>query len=645
VAYEVGLPWLAEKLEHQAVVKHFDARVAALRGLVQTGADGLGDVDAVTNIMRTEGVTQYGEKTALRWGVEEGARYTSITTTLHAADEAEFIRLAKAAATDRSAALPIDLLNRKVAESGLDFTGTHGKQQRAALDILGQGGRFGVAIGVAGAGKSALLRPLVSAWREQGREVVGASLAWKQADDLIEAGIDRRNVKAFSVLIDGLKDGTLKLDPRSVVAVDEWGLIGTRQGLELLRERERHGFSIVALGDDKQAVAVQAGAIIDLSRRALGAEQIPQILTTVRQQTERERQIVGLFREGMAADALDMKRSDGTAEMVYGGREGVVKRVAALYAERLAATGQAPTISAPTNIDAHQISTAVRGDRRKLGLLGRDLHTVKAIDNDGRNYNLALAAGDRVRLFRSTGANFDGRGGNIGRNGTVLEVVNADRDGVTLRTAAGRVGTVGWNALRHKPTGRILLAYGDATTIHTAQGSTANEHIFALPSGSQAVTKGLGYVASSRHRHAAYLVTSEIAEREGVRTRRPLNDDQGISVDDKWANVARSLSYQPVKDTATALSERVRTMRQGTVKAFQKTLLPAALGPEKAPSAGHEVAAMRRSDISLPAQMVQRIREFPRTVSRQVQALGRKVVQMPEQHRPQVPTRGPSLRL
>ena len=618
LAYEIGLPWLAERLEHQAVIKHFDTRVAALRGLIHTGTDGLADVDAITRIMRTEGVVQYGEKTALHWGVEDGARYTSVTTALHASTEAEFIRLAKEAAADRSAALPTPLLDRKVAESGLDFTGAHGRQQRNAIDTLGWGGRLGVAIGVAGAGKTAMLKPLVAAWREQGRGVVGASLAWKQADDLVDAGIDRRNVKAYSVLIDGLKDGSIRAGPQTVVAVDEWGLIGTRQALELLRLRAQHGFSIVGLGDDKQAQSIQAGAIIDLSRRALGAEQIPQILTTVRQQTERERQIVGLFRDGMAADALEMKRSDGTAEMAYGGRDGVVRRVAALYAERLQATGQAPTISAPTNVDAHQISIAVRAGRRALGLLGDDLHTVKAIDSDGRNYTLALAAGDRVRLFRSTGAGFGGSRGSIGRNGSVLEVVGTDRDGLTLRTGSGAVGTVSWDVLADKRTGRVLLAYGDATTIHTAQGSTANEHIFALPSGSQAINKGLGYVASSRHRHAAYLVTSEIAEREGVRSRRPLNDGQGISVDDKWANVARALSYQPLKDTATALAERVRAMRQGTVTAFQRTLLPAGIGPQGAPSLAREVVAMRRADISLRARIEQIMRDLPRKLTRTV---------------------------
>jgi hypothetical protein len=87
-----------------------------------------------------------------------------------------------------------------------------------------------------------------------------------------------------------------------VVAVDEWGLLGTRQALELLRLQERHGFKVVALGDDKQCQAIEAGAIIDLSRRALGAERVPVIPTTLRQRTERERQIVGLFRDGRAAE-------------------------------------------------------------------------------------------------------------------------------------------------------------------------------------------------------------------------------------------------------------------------------------------------------------------------------------------------------
>ena len=99
-----------------------------------------------------------------------------------------------------------------------------------------------------------------------------------------------------------------------------------------------------------------------------------------------------------------MKRADGTAEMVPGGYDGVVARVARLYAERLLATGEAPTIAAPTNQDAHRISEGVRQERRRLGQVGPDLMTVRATDGE-RNYSLALAQGDRCGCSARPGRN------------------------------------------------------------------------------------------------------------------------------------------------------------------------------------------------------------------------------------------------
>ena len=352
-----------------------------------------------------------------------------------------------------------------------------------------------------------------------------------------------------------------------MVAVDEWGMVGTRQGLELLRHQERHGFSIVALGDDKQCASISAGAIIELSRHALGAEQVPEILTTRRQKTEREQEIVGLFREGRAAEALDMKRADRTAEMVYGGHDGVVARVAQLYRERLEATGEAPTISAPTNSDAQKIGEAVRAQRRDMGLLGEDIWSVRATDGE-RDFALRLAHGDQVRLFKAVGAKFpEGRGGSIGRNGSVLEVVGADERGITLRSKQGKVGTVEWDRLPTKR-GRVQLAYGYSMTIHTAQGSTRGEHITALPGGSQAIDGLLGYSTSTRHEQRGYLVTNDTAEQSEVRKRRALNDTRAITLDDKWSQVARVLSYQPERDSATGMLERVTGLGRGTVRAF-----------------------------------------------------------------------------
>lgn len=645
-AYEIALPILAEKLEQQSVLRHYDLRVAASRGLVQTGLDGLDDVAAVTLIMRAEGVIQNGEKVGLVWGREDGKRHVSITTTMHQRDEQEFVRLAKAAASDHTAAIPDSLLQRHIVASGLDFTDDHGKAQKAAIERVSQP-RFGVILGAAGMGKTTAIKPLAAAWAEQGRDVWGTSLASRQSDDLADAGIDQRHLRAFMPMMDAIKSGEIRLGRESVLVVDEWGTLGARQGLELLQLQAKHGFTVVALGDDKQLSSILAGPIVDMTRRALGAENVPEIITTKRQKSDREQAIVGLLREGKAAEALAMKREDGTAEMAQGGRAGVIARVAALYAERLAETGQAPAINTPTNADAHAISAAVRIERRAMGLVGKDLMTVPATDGT-HNYDLKLAEGDRVRLFQTTGATYaNGRGGPIGRNGSVLEVVHADREGLTLRNAKGTVGKVDWDKLNAG--NRVMLSYGDAMTIHTAQGSSKGEQISAFPDGMERVTGNGAYSALTRHFHASHLITNEVAERTAVQKRRPLNSTQEITAADKWAAVARSMADQREKDSAMALSERVHGLRQGGVKAFQATLLPAQEGHR----AGQSMS--QGADITLRRKAAEQVREYAHQVAvaqrprqetslwQQTMEIGRQARQAEAQQETQQPQRSRQL--
>jgi ATP-dependent exoDNAse (exonuclease V) alpha subunit len=262
---------------------------------------------------------------------------------------------------------------------------------------LGAGGRLGVAIGVAGAGKSTALGPLVEAWKADRREVFGITLAWRQAADLKSAGItERASVAAF---LKRVETARYVLGRNSVVVVDEVGLIGTRQMLDLVRLQQKTGMQIVMVGDPKQCQSIEAGPVIELLRRAIGDEAIPQILTSIRQKTEREREITSLFRAGRAAEALEMKQQDGTAELVAGGRQVTVQRVASLWHERLEANRDDPefklTVSAPTNADAREIGTAIRAERRRAGRLGDDVKITDAIDRNGDTYKLPLAVGDR----------------------------------------------------------------------------------------------------------------------------------------------------------------------------------------------------------------------------------------------------------
>lgn len=580
-AYDTALPWLAGRLEQNAVIQHFDLRVAALRGLVATRCDGLDDIDAVTKIMREKGVTQYGERTALLWGKEEGKRYISVTTSLHESDEKEFVALGKAAAADKSGVIPERVLQKHIRQDKVDFgKDAHGKSQVRAMHTINSNGRFAVVTGVAGSGKTTMLRPLLAAKIAMGGDVHGAALAWDRADELIKAGIPERNLKAFSVLLKAMKEGNLVLTPQSTVAVDEWGMLGTRQALELLRAQAKMGFTIISTGDEKQLKSIEAGNLFDLSRRILGEASIPEITTTKRQQGE-EAKILSLFRDNKPGEALSKKRDAGDAEMVYGGRDGVMKRVTEIYLDHLKTDKVAPGVIAPTNNDAHQISVMVRTARRELGMVGPDVHTLKATDGD-RNYALHLAKGDRVRLFKSTKAEVEkGKYRSIGRNGSVMDVLAVDRSGMTLRnTKNGKTGSLKWEAIRQypgdaaTPQSRYMLAYGDAATVHTSQGSEGPVKIFALPSGSKAIAGGMGYSAMTRGEKKNIIVTSELHEKIGVKDSRPINDPHEITEADKWAHVARQFINDSKADSALALRDRVATLKRGTVVAFQKALVP-----------------------------------------------------------------------
>jgi len=587
-AYQVALGLFDKSLQRRAVADGADARVAAARGLVAAGVAGPEDIDAVTRAFATRGVRQDGQATGLVWGLvadAQGQEAVRLTTTLQADREAELVRLAQAAAADRSGALSPAALDAAVARvetrTGVDFAATeHGRAQRAVLDQLGQGGRLAVAVGVAGAGKSTLLAPLVDAWHAGGRTVYGAALAWRQTDDLAAAGIPEARRAAVSVFLDRVAAGTLAPDRDSVVVVDELALLGTRQLLDLLRLQERHGFGLVAVGDPRQCQSVEAGPVVDLLRRALGPDAIPEILTTVRQGTERERATSLLFRDGQAAEALARKREDGTARLLPGDYRQVVAGIAALWQERRTANAHDPgytlSVSAPTNRDARELGGAIRLHRRAAGELGPDQVVLEACDQAGDAYELPLAVGDRVRLFARTNASHADRSrGILGNNGSVLEVRTVGAAGVTLRNAGGREGLVAWDTLRDGRSGRIRLAYGDVLTIDATQGLTSTEHIEAMPAGTAAVNAYKAYTAASRHRRATYLVTAEGAERREVAGRRPLGDARPIREGDVWANMGRNLSRQPAPEGALAFLERAHGVRRGARAALQAGLQPA----------------------------------------------------------------------
>ena len=92
------------------------------------------------------------------WGAVTNRRGTeriAITTSLDEREERNLVATAAEGAKDKGAALSqhqIDAAIQKFPE--LNFSTGHGSAQRRVMEALGTGGRIGLAIGVAGSGKS-----------------------------------------------------------------------------------------------------------------------------------------------------------------------------------------------------------------------------------------------------------------------------------------------------------------------------------------------------------------------------------------------------------------------------------------------------------------------------------------------------------
>lgn len=583
-AYRAALPVLGRQLDKRSVLNASAARVAATRGLIVAGMESPADVDAVTRLMREHGVRHAGYTTPLVWAQTEASTtgaladrrpQTKITTELHLHWERRATALMQSAAADKSSTLKPQQIESAVAKveasTGISFEGEHGQEQRRVIDAIVTGGKFVAVVGSAGAGKTSLLAVPVAAWQAEGREVYGTALAWKQANPLADIGIPPENAIAMAPLLQGIERGNIRLNRRSVLFVDELSQIGTQQQLRLLELRDRLGFTMIGVGDDKQGSAIDAGNSYALIRRALGPDAVSEIHGTVRQLRQRDRETTTLFREGRAAEGIARMQEDGHARLVPGGRDHAIQAAAALWSERIAAnadrTGYSLSISAPTNQDARDIGAAIRTIRQGRGEVQPDAVRIDAQDQNGATYTLPLAQGDRVRLFAVTRAKLpDGRGVIFGNNGSVIEVGRIEADGFHAVSAKGKQGFVTWDALRNRETGRIQLTYGDAVSIDAVQGVTSTEHLNVVPDGSAALNAKKAYVAGSRSREATYLIVSDGRERQDIETARPIGDVRPIGEAEVWAHVAANFSRQQEKELATQLLERSTAFRTGTVR-------------------------------------------------------------------------------
>jgi len=363
------------------------------------------------------------------------------------------------------------VVGTETATAALDAHPALSMQQRvmvAGLCRSGQG--VEVVIGAAGSGKTSALAAARDAWGRDGYAVIGCALAARAAQQLQDgAGIPSTTLDR---LLGDLEAGRRRLHGRTVVVVDEAGMVGTRQLESLVARAAAARAKVVLVGDPAQLPAIDAGGALAGLARRLGHHELTE---NHRQTADWERQVLADLREGRITEVTDSYQRHGrldTSDDV----EAVIDRWWDAHerdADVLLLAGRRDQV--------RTLNRSARARMRDAGRLGPDRWQV-----DGS----AFAIGDEVVALHN-----DRHLGVLNGHRGHITGGDDDRINVTL-TDSRRVRL----PLEYAEAGH--LDHGYALTIHKAQGLTADETIVL---GDDTLAREHAYVALSRGRITNHL--------------------------------------------------------------------------------------------------------------------------------------------
>ncbi|WP_425294898.1 AAA family ATPase [Neomesorhizobium albiziae] len=131
-------------------------------------------------------------------------------------------------------------------------------EQKTAIEHVTSGEKISAIVGRAGAGKATMMKAAREAWESAGYRVLGAALAGKAAEGLEkEAGIVSRTLASWEL---AWKNGRELLDARTVLVIDEAGMVASKQMAQFVEAVSRAGAKLVLVGDPDQLQPIEAGA-------------------------------------------------------------------------------------------------------------------------------------------------------------------------------------------------------------------------------------------------------------------------------------------------------------------------------------------------------------------------------------------------
>jgi len=429
------------------------------------------------------------------------------------------------------------------------------QQRTAALHIATDTGRHAFVDGWAGSGKTTMLKAIGTAYKSAGFSVLGCCQSAAASQNLSrETGIPSRTIAS---LLLSLREGRAHLHAKSVVVLDEAGMVGSREFALLQDQVLTAGGKLVSVGDPKQLQPIDAGGIFGSLMRKHGKAEISNIqrqrtdfepmldwldaraarrdggLTPSQAQALRAapedarlpaiealcskdaklarafgrwqarydfqwmREAVELLAKGEAKAALDLFDGRGRLKLMSGQAKTHAALISAWSADKTPLHDKA--IVAGTRAEVAELNRLAREALTEAGVVdaSREIE-VQIVHRDESTDMRRFAPGDRLVFTLNDKA----LGVANGMTGTIRDIDTERVGGPTLAVELDAPNERG-ESLVHIPASFGRFDLGAALTTHKAQGKTlSSAYVLVNPTMAD---REWSYVAASRSRFSTTL--------------------------------------------------------------------------------------------------------------------------------------------
>lgn len=455
--------------------------------------------------------------------------------------------------------------NAKLAEEQIHAI-LHGTTKEGSLQIIQ---------GRAGTGKTVSSKVIADAYKEAGYKVLGGTTGWKAAGQLEEDS--GASSEALAKILHKVKKGKAGLDEKTIMIVDEAGMVSTQDGHAVMKAVLEAGGKVILQGDYLQLQAVGAGGMMRTLMDTVGYAELKDIR---RQTSEEDRKTAQMFydRDGAKPGELDaraerelgMKRFKRLDDRGHLSRHDTEKEAVEALAKQFVKNPKPvedKLVLALDNNDAKTINKRIHDMRKKAGELGTAQYKIRTQTKFGVE-DINLSKGDRIVFKEPT--RFGAQNGDVG---TILSI-RLDRNGVHefevkldgLKKGKERIVKFDESKCQN-------YGYGYAVTNHAAQGLTSKDVL--MLANPKMVNEQSALVAFTRMKDNFKLYMSkdseeQIAAKFGKQSLHEVAIEQGAKpkANSKLARTLKLVTEQAEK------SRQARAVKPKNTKPTQPTPKP-----------------------------------------------------------------------